>query len=267
MAVYNGMRYLNTQIDSILSELGVDDELVLIDDASDDGSREWLVSLKDVRIRLHLHDSNAGVRSTFEEGLRRARHDLVFLCDQDDVWLPGKRNAFIAEFDSDQRVLIVISDAEVIDSNDRILASSFMATRGGFKGRLQHTLVRNRYLGCAMALRRELVNAALPIPASVPMHDMWLGAIGSVLGRVRYIDRPLIRYRRHGGNVSPSHRQPWPRMALWRTALFAAVCMRIWRLVLGLHRPTWRPEPAPPSGTASEASADAAKPGVTISDT
>jgi glycosyltransferase involved in cell wall biosynthesis len=237
MAVYNGMRYLSAQIDSILSELGVDDELVVIDDASDDGSHEWLASLNDARIRLLRHDSNAGVRGTFEEGLRKARNDLVFLCDQDDVWLPGKRNLVVAEFDSDQRVLIVISDAEVIDSNDRILASSFMATRGGFKGRLCHTLVRNRYLGCAMAVRRELVNAALPIPASAPMHDMWLGALGSVLGQVRHIAFPLIRYRRHGGNVSPSHRQTWPRMLRWRLALFGAVVIRLGRIALGVHGP------------------------------
>lgn len=238
MAVYNGERFLAAQVASVMAELHPDDELLVIDDASTDGSARWLARINDSRIRIVRHTENVGVRRSFEDGLRRARHEIVFLCDQDDIWLPGKRESVVAEFERNPRALIVVSDAEVIDAQDRVLAKSFMATRGGFKSRVWHTLTRNRYLGCAMAVRQELIDAALPIPATVPMHDMWLGAIGSVLGPVCYIDRPLIRYRRHGGNVSPSRRQSWPRMLRWRGALLRAVTERIASIALGLHRRT-----------------------------
>ncbi len=237
MAVYNGERFLAPQVESVLAQLQPHDELLIIDDASTDSSPRWLAQLDDARVHIVRQPCNAGVLESFEAGLRRARHELVFLCDQDDLWLPGKRDAVVAEFERDARTLIVVSDAEVIDAHDRVIAPSFMATRHGFKGRFHHTLVRNRYLGCAMAVRRELIDAALPIPAGVPMHDMWLGALGSVLGRVRYIARPLIRYRRHGGNLSPSQRQTWSRMVRWRWALLKAVVNRIGRIVLGVHRP------------------------------
>ena len=237
MAVYNGERFLAPQVESVLAQLQPHDELLIIDDASTDSSPRWLAQLDDARVRILRQPGNAGVLKSFEAGLQRARHDLVFLCDQDDVWLPGKRDAVVVEFERDPRALIVVSDAEVIDAHDRVVAPSFMATRHGFKGRFHHTLVRNRYLGCAMAVRRELIDAALPIPAGVPMHDMWLGSLGSVLGRVRYIARPLIRYRRHGSNLSPSQRQPWSRMVSWRWALLRAVVNRIGRIVLGTHRP------------------------------
>lgn len=237
MAVYNGERFLAPQVESVLSQLQPRDELLIIDDASTDGSPRWLAQLDDARVRIIRQPGNAGVLKAFEAGLQRARHDLVFLCDQDDVWLPGKRDAVVVEFERDPRALIVISDAEVIDADDRVVAASFMATRHGFKGRFHHTLVRNRYLGCAMAVRRKLIDAALPIPNGVPMHDMWLGALGSMLGRVRFITRPLIRYRRHGGNLSPSQPQSWSRMLSWRWALLKAVVNRIVRIALGVHRP------------------------------
>ena len=237
MAVYNGERFLAPQVESVLAQLQPHDELLIVDDASTDSSPRWLAQLDDARVRILRQPGNAGVLKSFEAGLQRARHDLVFLCDQDDVWLPGKRDAVVVEFERDPRALIVVSDAEVIDAHDRVVAPSFMATRHGFKGRFHHTLVRNRYLGCAMAVRRELIDAALPIPAGVPMHDMWLGSLGSVLGRVRYIARPLIQYRRHGSNLSPSQRQPWSRMVSWRWALLRAVVNRIGRIMLGTHRP------------------------------
>ena len=235
MAVHNGSRFLAAQIESVLAELQPQDELIVVDDLSSDGSYEWLAKLEDGRVHLHRHDRNLGVFQTFEDGLRRARHDVVFLCDQDDVWLPGKRAAFVAEFERDPRVLIVISDAELIDGSDRVFAPSFMATKGQFRGGFWSTLLRNRYLGCAMAIRRELLARVLPIPRTVPMHDMWIGAMGSALGEVRYIAKPLLRYRRHGGNLSPSRRQGVGRMLRWRVALLSAVVARLTLVAIGKH--------------------------------
>jgi hypothetical protein len=138
-----------------------------------------------------------------------------------------------------------VSDAQLIDASGNVTEPSFMATRGGFHGGIFSTLVRNRYLGCAMALRRELLFAALPIPRGVPMHDMWLGALGSLLGRVQYIPSPLIQYRRHGGNVSPARRQGWSRMLRWRLALIFALVGRLTKLALGRQTATTTITPAP----------------------
>jgi glycosyltransferase involved in cell wall biosynthesis len=237
MATYNGKEYLAEQIKSVLAQLLPDDELIIIDDDSKDGTLELIGSLKSPAVRVVRNLTNVGVFATFERGLLLSSKDVIFLCDQDDVWLSGKRAAVVAEFERDPRILIVVSDAELIDENGCVIASSFMATRGGFRGGIFSTLVRNRYLGCAMALRRELLVSALPIPRSVPMHDMWLGALGSILGRVHYISVPLIQYRRHGSNVSPSRRQGWLRMLRWRLALLFALAGRFGRLAFGRHIP------------------------------
>lgn len=241
MAVYNGERFLRQQVGSVLSELLPGDELIIIDDASTDSSFVLLESFSSPALKIYSNSYNLGVTSSFERGLKIASHEFIFLCDQDDVWLPGKRAAFVAAFERDPRILVVVSDAQLIDASGIVTAPSFMATRGGFRSSIGSTLMRNRYLGCAMALRRELILAALPIPRWVPMHDMWLGALGSILGRVHYISTPLMQYRRHGGNVSPSRHQGWSRMLRWRLALLTALAGRLYRLALGRHTPTTTP--------------------------
>ena len=227
MAVFNGRKFLPVQVASVLSQLEPQDELLVIDDASSDGSREWLALVNDARLHVHVNPFNMGVIKSFERGFSLARHSILFLCDQDDVWLPGKRSSFVAEFERDSRVLVVVSDAELIDAQGVVTAPSFMATRGGFKGGVWNTLIRNRYLGCAMAIRRDLLSVALPIPDSVPMHDMWLGGLGAAFGKVSYIPVPLIQYRRHDSNVSPDKSQGWMQMLAWRIRLFTSWIYRI----------------------------------------
>jgi hypothetical protein len=108
----------------------------------------------------------------------------------------------------------------VVDANGRILSESFFAerrTRGGF----WPNLWRPGYLGCALALRRELLDAALPFPRRVPMHDWWLGLVAERLEGVALVREPLVLHRRHGANANfDPNKSPYPltkRLAFrWR---------------------------------------------------
>lgn len=227
MATYNGLAHLDEQLSSLLEALAPGDELVVVDDASTDGTWERLQQLDDARVRLHRNPTNLGVRASFERALSLARFEVILLADQDDVWERDKRDRLLAPFMADARVMVAISDASLIDGSGQRFAESFMATRGGFDGSLAGTLVRSRFLGCAMAVRRDVLRLALPIPARAPMHDMWLGVVGGVLGRVVYVDARLMCYRRHGGNASPA-RSPSRRQALrWRVGLVVALAVRL----------------------------------------
>ncbi|MEO6407249.1 MAG: glycosyltransferase family 2 protein [Burkholderiaceae bacterium] len=226
MAVFNGERFLREQVESVLGQLLPGDELIAVDDASTDSSAALLKSFDPALLRVHRNPVNQGVIRSFERGLRLAAHEYIFLCDQDDRWLPGKRAAFVTAFESGPGILAVVSDAQIIDAQGAVTAPSFMATRHGFNASLSATLWRNRYLGCAMALRRPLLADALPIPRQVPMHDMWFGAMARLTGQVAYLPLPLLQYRRHGGNVTPPRRQSVPRMLRWRFALLSALLAR-----------------------------------------
>lgn len=227
MTVFNGEVFIKEQIDSVLRELLPGDEFIFVIDSSPDSSLEIVNNFNSKLIKVYENNSNIGVVASFERGLRLAAHEIVFLCDQDDIWLPGKRAAFVRTFEEDPQVLVVISDAQIIDRSGLITGESFMAMRGGFRGGVWSTLVRNRYIGCAMAVRRELIRKALPFPRRVPMHDMWLGVLGRTLGRVHYKATPFIQYRRHGGNASPSRHQGWIRMLSWRFILFISLINRV----------------------------------------
>jgi glycosyltransferase involved in cell wall biosynthesis len=237
MAVFNGREFLREQVDSVLTQLEHGDELLVIDDMSTDGGLASLQALALPHVRILVNSRNIGVIRSFQRGLSLASHDVVFLCDQDDVWLPGKRAAYVAEFARDDAICVVISDCEVIDGEGKVIAASFMASRGGFNGSVGATLWRNRYLGCAMAVRRSVLRAALPFPANLPMHDMWLGAIGAISGRVSYLPRPYMRYRRHRNNLTPRRSQkPWHQLLRWRLALAWLLALRMVSVKLRLHR-------------------------------
>ena len=223
MAIYNGERFIRAQLGSIIDCLKDTDELVLVDDCSTDQTPKILEEVtwrKLVRIR---NPSNQGVRRSFERGLRQATGEIVFLSDQDDLWVPGKRDAFVEEFAADPLCNVVISDASIIDADGAETASSFMKTRGGFRGDVAHNFVRNRFIGGAMAVRASMLRFALPIPEAAPMHDGYLGLIGGLTGTVRYLERPYLRHRRHGRNASPSSRAGWAQVISWRVGLIRAL--------------------------------------------
>lgn len=227
MAVYNGLSYLPAQVQSLLDQLQPEDELIVVDDQSTDGSRAWLQSLKDPRLQLMCNTENMGVRRSFERALAACTRSVIFLCDQDDVWLPGKRDAMLKAMQQVPDCAVVISDAQIIDAQGKLLAPSFMATRGGFHGGWWSTLLKNRYLGCCMALRRDVVEMGLPIDPRSPMHDMWFGLLGARLGRVIYLAQPYLQYRRHGRNVTRSRHAGLAQMLKWRWDLYRSVSRRL----------------------------------------
>jgi len=229
MAVCNGQRYLAAQLDSVLRQLPEDAEVIVVDDCSTDASLELIAAIKDGRIRTLRNSKRLGVVATFERAIAEARGELIFLCDQDDLWTPTKVERFVATFGADAGILLAISDARLIDGEGRLLAESFFAQRGGFVPGFLANLVRNRYLGCALAFRAMLKPAILPFPPDIPMHDMWIGTLAAVKGRVAYIDEALIDYRRHQGNASPSRHAGLMQMLIWRWRLAKNLLLRALR--------------------------------------
>ena len=109
MATYNGEKYLSRQLHSILEQLNDDDEVIVVDDCSTDGTVETLKRLGDPRIAVHVNDRNRGEVFSFGRAMQLAKNDFVFLSDQDDVWTPGRVSLM-------QRRLVE-SGASVVSSN------------------------------------------------------------------------------------------------------------------------------------------------------
>ena len=200
MAAYHGERYIEAQMRSILSELRQGDELLVSDDAPG-GETERIVrsiAQEDARVQ-YLRGEGKGVVRNFERVLTAASGDVLFLSDQDDVWLPGKVEAVLREIGNG--ACLVVHDARIADESLQVTAPSFFALRGSRTGFL-HNFLRNGYMGCCMALTRPVLERALPFPPDLPMHDQWLGLTAERIGRVCFLPQPYLLYRQHGGNVT-----------------------------------------------------------------
>lgn len=225
MATYNGAAFVERQIDSILSQLEAEDELVVSDDGSTDGTREYLetLSARDARVRV-LDGPCLGPVWNFENAITACRGDYIFLTDQDDEWMPQKRQAVLAAFE-ETGAAVVMHDACITDAEGQVTAPSFFAWRGTRTG-LFKNLWKNSYIGCCMAFSRRLKPYLLPFPDSIPMHDQWIGLQAERHGGVALIDRPLLAYRRHGTNVSAQTHGSVPTMIKQRCGMLRALLTR-----------------------------------------
>jgi glycosyltransferase involved in cell wall biosynthesis len=200
MTSFNGARHLRSQLDSILPQMGPGDELIASDDGSTDGTVEILAAIRDPRVRV-MRGPSRGPAENFASALAQARNHAIFLADQDDVWEHEKLDRQCTYL---KRYVLVVSDCVITDESGAVTHPSYFAINRSRPG-LIHNLRRNSYMGCCMAFRRELLQAALPIPPTLA-HDWWLGMVAELSGEVLFLPEPLVRYRRHGANVSPTAR-------------------------------------------------------------
>lgn len=216
IAAYNGGRYIKPQLDSVLSQLSDGDEVVISDDLPEgdtfDVVKEYLDS--DIRVR-YIKGPGRGVIKNFENAVSAARGDYIFLCDQDDVWLPGKVDAVMKEFQNGATV--VMHDAKITDADLNVTDDSFFELMGTKKGIVKN-IIKNTYIGCCMAFSANLRPYILPFPDDIPMHDQWIGLIGEKYGEVSLIKEPYILYRRHGATVTGGS-TTLKQKIIWRAAI------------------------------------------------
>lgn len=229
MTTFNGERYVHRQIQSILSQLPSDAELIISDDGSADHTVSIIRSFYDPRIRL-IHGPGKGVVANFEHAITAAQGDIIFLSDQDDVWRYDKISKVLDCFNTNNCEL-VLHDATLVDANMNILSPSFFSYRNVHHGLFQN-FIRNSYTGCCMAFRSSIKSKILPFPDKIEMHDWWIGLIEEYSNSSFFLSECLIDYCRHGDNVTTLHHYTIPRMIKNRVLLFFAFYIRMRKLQL-----------------------------------
>jgi glycosyltransferase involved in cell wall biosynthesis len=225
MAAYNGARFIGEQIASVLAQLGSADELIVADDASTDKTVSILEGFRDPRLRVLRHAQNSGVIKAFERALRQATGEIIFLCDQDDIWRDSKVARVLAVFQNSPRTTLVLTNGELMDAHGHALGE-FLHSGAHLPLGAVANLIRNRYQGSTMAFRREILDAALPFPAGIPMHDSWIGLVNALVGRAVYLPESLMLYRQHENNATSRRHGPIHRMLAQRWRLFKALVSR-----------------------------------------
>ncbi len=211
MCTYNGAAYLREQLESIGRQHRQPDELVIVDDHSNDESvaiiRRFEAEAR-FPVRLHVNSENIGSTKNFELAITLCKGDVVALADQDDVWYPEKLAVVEETFASQPGIGAVFSGANIVDRqlNDLgyrlwdVIGFADAEKRRVSEGDLFDVLLkRNVVTGATMAFKREYVQRFTPMPA-IWVHDGWIALILSTLTRVVAVDKPLIMYRQHEEN-------------------------------------------------------------------
>lgn len=200
LATFNGEKYLQQQIESILIQLGDNDELIISDDGSFDKTLNIVESFLDKRIHIFHNKMNHGFIGNFENALCVATGDYIFLSDQDDIWSPDKLRISLQAL---EKADLIVHDAEMIDEMGNSLGKTYYSMMHSGTG-FWSNWFSTRFLGCCMAFDRRVLNACLPFPKYITGHDYWIGIYALLKFRVHFIPDRLVYYRRHGDNVSSS---------------------------------------------------------------
>ena len=228
MATYNGEKYIEEQIQSILRNLGENDEFIISDDGSKDNTVNIIEKYRknDKRIIL-LEGPKKGVKKNFENAIEKTTGDYIFLTDQDDIWEENKIVEILEDFEKNKDITLIVHDASVFASDtNKIIYDSFFEFRNSGKGVIKN-IYKNTYIGCCMAISSEIKKYILPIPNNIEMHDQWIGIINDIKFDTMFIDRKLIKYRRHDDNVSQLKHYKFSKMLINRVILIEEIIRRL----------------------------------------
>jgi glycosyltransferase involved in cell wall biosynthesis len=216
LATFNGERYLSAQLDSLIAQRISPNEIIVADDCSTDRTVEIIQAYQkqtSIPIRLHINEKRLGYRANFMKAADKCSCDIIFFCDQDDVWSPSKLERVLQCFE-DPNTLLAYHNAALVDAEGhrygtlvrRPPAEHFtgldvspwhfspgftQAFRSGLR-RFDDEWALNRYF----------------MADGFTAHDRWYMFLALGLGRVAFIDQELACYRQHATNAHGVAQRP-----------------------------------------------------------
>ncbi|MEH7115672.1 glycosyltransferase family 2 protein [Neobacillus niacini] len=211
VATYNGAKFIVRQLDSVLKQLNHIDEVIVIDDGSKDNTIEIIKEAYGSRVQVHVNEKNLGPIKSFERAISFAKGDILFLCDQDDIWEDHKVSSVLKAFE-EQNADLVIHDAFVVDGDLTVINPSWNDyNHNNINQGIVGNILKNAFTGAFMAFKKDLIPAILPFPDDIEMHDQWIALVCMIKKKkIVFIQEPLMKYVRHGGNVTGIKKRPLP---------------------------------------------------------
>lgn len=205
LCTYNGEKFIEEQVDSILNQSYSNIELVISDDASSDTTPVVLKKYEnDPRCKIFFQKQNLGLSENFAFAAKQSKGEFLAFADQDDIWLKDKIDSL---YNAIGNSLLVYSDSLLVNERGESLNKKLsdirkMYTGNDSRGYFMYSVV----WGHGMLIRRELLERSLPIPEGVH-HDVWLAFKALTLGGIVYLDKVTTHYRQHETSTSKTIRQ------------------------------------------------------------
>lgn len=205
LATYNGERFLRQQLESLLAQTYGNFEIVITDDGSTDST--WSIleeyAKKDSRVFFSKSDRERGFINNFTGAILKCKGEIVFLCDQDDIWYPEKSARHVACY-KDKKVLWAYNKVRLIDAQE-VPMGTMTDTWPGYYTRSRRWILNYVWgsciLGCTTSYRASAIKKFLPPDAHASAHDSWL-QMALWPSEPAEVDEVLQDYRVHGNNAS-----------------------------------------------------------------
>lgn len=210
MATYNGENYIRQQIESILNQSKKVDEIIIVDDNSTDSTVDILKDLNCSKIRVYQNEKNLGYVENFYKAISLTKGKCVFLADQDDIWEIDKVEKTLSVLLASEKNMAVCTGFSLIDQMGSPITNVKDYQVNNFvlqKHKETENITLNRLVfgnvvqGCTYCLKRNVIDVYLKVHNEEVIHDYQLMLIAAAMGRVIYLNEPLIRYRLHGNNA------------------------------------------------------------------
>lgn len=202
MCTYNGEKYLEKQIDSIINQTYNNIELIIVDDCSSDRTVSIIKNYQKNYsfIKLFENELNLGFIKNFEKAISLCSGDYIALSDQDDVWKKNKLELFFTNIKDN---VLIYSNAQLIDKNDIKIGELLINPDNLLRGNNNKAfLFDNCVSGNTLMFKKELIKYILPIPEIITFHDLWIAFIATTFGKIDYYHKPLTLYRRYADQVT-----------------------------------------------------------------
>lgn len=222
LATYNGERYLEAQIESLLAQTFSAFDLYIRDDGSTDATPRIIDDFERKYPNIHRVTSvpgSLGAYRNFMFLLEHADADYYMFCDQDDVWMADKIQVSmdtIRELEKRYpgRAALIFTDLSLVGPRLEMIApSSWKITKTDPELALKYLDGSCPMAGCTMLFNRAAKAVSLPASANGWIHDYWVALNVARNGAIGYVNRPTILYRQHGNNVIGT--TAYPENLIW----------------------------------------------------
>lgn len=209
LATYNGEKYIKELLDSIYFQTRKPDLLSIYDDLSSDNTvaiiKEYIKEKQIKNWRLYINVVNKGWKLNFMDALDNIECDYVFLCDQDDIWEKNKIKIMVNEMCSHPEISVLVSDYQEFyeKASERIKIRRQLGKSRLSKIPFDIHFIEVRRPGCTMLFRRDIIKNITILKIDEMPHDQAVWLSGIINDGLYYLNKKLIKYRRHDGNASP----------------------------------------------------------------
>lgn len=201
MSTYNGEQYIAEQLQSLRQQTVSPDEVLIFDDCSTDNTvsiiQQFIQDNDLSHWQVQVNQVNKGWRRNFMDGMWQSSGDLVFPCDQDDIWLPNKIEVMTQAMRKFSQAQLLFSNYVEFFDNGKLVNGPW-----GSNGRIQSISLRKNYMsvdapGCVYCVRRHLLNEAKKYWCKEFGHDTLLWRMAELSNSLYVISEPLIKWRQH----------------------------------------------------------------------